>query len=151
MGVALNGTWDLSWRVVSKGDDLLNMTSWDFEEFGRNSLKKNMHFRRDVAKILGENLPHVILFIFGTFLFGAVTRTLLKRIKLPYTVIVCMAGIAFGALSVKYPQVRQYSETLANINPLLLIHAFMPVLIFSSAFEIESHIFLKSLSQVSLD
>ncbi|XP_041052584.1 sodium/hydrogen exchanger 10-like [Carcharodon carcharias] len=44
--------------------------------------------------------------------------------------------------------VRQYSEVMANINPLLLIHAFMPVLIFSSAFEIESHIFLKSLSQV---
>uniref|UniRef100_UPI00398F830F sperm-specific sodium:proton exchanger-like isoform X2 n=1 Tax=Pristiophorus japonicus TaxID=55135 RepID=UPI00398F830F len=47
-------------------------------------------------------------------------------------------------------KVRQYSETLANINPLLIIHAFMPVLIFSSAFEIESHIFLKSLSQVVL-
>ncbi|XP_048463260.1 sodium/hydrogen exchanger 10-like [Rhincodon typus] len=148
MGVVLNGTWDLSWRVVTKGDDLLNMTNFGFEEFRRKSLKKNIHFKRNTIHVIDENLPHVILFIFGTFLFGAVTRTLLKRIKLPYTVIVCMAGIAFGALSVKYPQVRQYSETLANINPLLLIHAFMPVLIFSSAFEIESHIFLKSLSQV---
>ncbi|XP_059832354.1 low-affinity Na(+)/H(+) antiporter NhaS1-like [Hypanus sabinus] len=80
----------------------------------------------------------------------SVIRTLLKGVKIPYTVIVCIIGIGFGTLSTKYTLVQMYSETIAKIDPLLLIHTFMPVLIFSSAFEIESHVFLKSLSQVVL-
>ncbi|XP_051885654.1 sodium/hydrogen exchanger 10-like [Pristis pectinata] len=150
MDVLLNVTRGLSWRTLGGDGDQVNFADLDFGPFERNEQIKQMILKSAKYGIIAQDLPHVILFIFGTFLFGAVIRTLLKRIKLPYTVIVCMSGIAFGALSVKYPLVRKYSETIANINPLLLIHTFMPVLIFSSAFEIESHIFLKSLSQVVL-
>ncbi|XP_058858761.1 sodium/hydrogen exchanger 10-like [Acipenser ruthenus] len=183
--------------------------------------------------ILGHNLPHIILFIFGSCIIGALFRSLEKKVKLPYTVLVSMFGIILG--SIKYDEyassptsptlkttsylkeknnqvrdsliltdkekrhmyimeegilgkkcnytynrgctkytcqgmggtptdagiegldytsihikVKQYTKEMANIDPVLLIHAFMPVLIFSTAFEIESHIFWKSLLQVAL-
>ncbi|KAK6472662.1 sodium/hydrogen exchanger 10-like [Huso huso] len=98
--------------------------------------------------ILGHNLPHIILFIFGSCIIGALFRSLEKKVKLPYTVLVSMFGIILG--SIKYDEVKQYTKQMANIDPVLLIHAFMPVLIFSTAFEIESHIFWKSLLQVAL-
>ncbi|XP_055505585.1 sodium/hydrogen exchanger 10-like isoform X2 [Leucoraja erinacea] len=147
MDVLLNITRGWSRHRLGEDGDQVKILDLDSGAF-----EKSEHgiFKRDDFTIMSEDMPRVILFIFGSFLLGAVIRTALKRIKLPYTVLVCMAGIGFGALSIKYPLVNLYTETLANINPRLLIHAFMPVLIFSSAFEIESHIFLKSLSQVVL-
>ncbi|XP_032894450.1 sodium/hydrogen exchanger 10-like [Amblyraja radiata] len=147
MDVLLNFTRGWSRHRLGEDGDQVKILDLDSGAF-----EKSAHgiFKRDDFRIMSEDMPRVILFIFGSFLLGAVIRTALKRIKLPYTVLVCMAGIGFGALSIKYPLVNLYTETLANINPRLLIHAFMPVLIFSSAFEIESHIFLKSLSQVVL-
>ncbi|XP_069757312.1 sperm-specific sodium:proton exchanger-like isoform X4 [Narcine bancroftii] len=147
MDLLLNVTRGPSWPTLGEGGDEVDLDSGVSEKSGT---KTHLLSRRDKFGIIDYDLPHVIFFIFGTLLFGAVVRTLLNRTKVPYAVIICMFGIAFGTLTVKYPWVRQYSGTISNIDPLLLIHTFMPILIFSSAFEIESHIFLKSLSQVVL-
>ncbi|XP_041965553.1 sodium/hydrogen exchanger 10-like isoform X1 [Alosa sapidissima] len=94
--------------------------------------------------------PGIILTIFGACLFGAIVRTLLKSLTLPYTVVMAVCGILMGFLSFPYEQVDSYTNQIANIDPELLLHTFMPVLIFSCAFEIESHNFWKSLPQVLL-
>ncbi|CDQ96888.1 unnamed protein product [Oncorhynchus mykiss] len=95
-----------------------------------------------------QSQPGIILTVFGACLFGAVVRTLLQTLKLPYTVLLALCGMLLGTLSFQYPEVSYYTKEIAHISPKLLIHTFMPVLIFSSAFEIESHIFWKSLIQV---
>ncbi|XP_063053024.1 sodium/hydrogen exchanger 10-like [Engraulis encrasicolus] len=100
--------------------------------------------------INANHQPEILITIFGACLFGAIVRTLLKSLKLPYTVVMFVCGILMGTLSFHYEAVDAYTTELANINPELLIHTFMPVLIFSCAFEIESHIFWKSLPQVLL-
>ncbi|XP_020311239.2 sodium/hydrogen exchanger 10 [Oncorhynchus tshawytscha] len=97
-----------------------------------------------------QSQPGIILTVFGACLFGAVVRTLLQTLKLPYTVLLALCGMLLGTLSFQYPEVSYYTKEIAHISPKLLIHTFMPVLIFSSAFEIESHIFWKSLIQVLL-
>ncbi|KAL6480686.1 hypothetical protein MHYP_G00117190 [Metynnis hypsauchen] len=95
-----------------------------------------------------HNQPGVLLTIFGACLFGAVVRTLLSVLKLPYTVVLAMCGFLLETLSFYYPGVSYYTKEIANISPQLLLHTFMPVLIFSCAFEIESHAFWKCLIQV---
>ncbi|CAB1323366.1 unnamed protein product, partial [Coregonus sp. 'balchen'] len=97
-----------------------------------------------------QSQPGIILTVFGACLFGAVVRTILQTLKLPYTVLLALCGMLLGTLSFQYPEVSYYTKEIAHISPKLLIHTFMPVLIFSSAFEIESHIFWKSLIQVLL-
>ncbi|MGH0136878.1 UNVERIFIED_CONTAM: hypothetical protein FKN15_009590 [Acipenser sinensis] len=57
--------------------------------------------------ILGHNLPHIILFIFGSCIIGALFRSLEKKVKLPYTVLVSMFGIILG--SIKYDEVALLS------------------------------------------
>ncbi|KAJ7997849.1 hypothetical protein DPEC_G00216430 [Dallia pectoralis] len=97
-----------------------------------------------------EHQPGIILTLFGACLFGAVVRTVLYNQKVPYTVLLALCGMLLGSLSFQYPKVRYYTKEISDISPKLLIHVFMPVLIFSSAFEIESHIFWKCLIQVLL-
>lgn len=102
MDVLLNITRGWSRHRLGEDGDQVKILDLDSGAF-----EKSEHgiFKRDDFTIMSEDMPRVILFIFGSFLLGAVIRTALKRIKLPYTVLVCMAGIGFGALSIKYPLV----------------------------------------------
>ncbi|XP_062306835.1 sodium/hydrogen exchanger 10-like isoform X2 [Osmerus eperlanus] len=95
-----------------------------------------------------DDIPGVLFTCFGACTVGAVVRSLIT--KLPYTVILTLCGIVMGTLSFHYAKVDHFTTDLAQISPKLLTDIFMPVLIFSSAFEIESHTFRRSLSQVLL-
>uniref|UniRef100_W5M3J2 Solute carrier family 9 member C1 n=1 Tax=Lepisosteus oculatus TaxID=7918 RepID=W5M3J2_LEPOC len=106
------------------------------------------HFHWDMFG--SHDQPFILLVIFGSCICGAIIRTLVQKVKLPYTVVLAMCGIILGVLSLHYKEVKKYTHEIADISPVLLIHTFMPVLIFSTAFEIESHMFWKSVLQVLL-
>ncbi|XP_064484392.1 sperm-specific sodium:proton exchanger-like isoform X2 [Ornithodoros turicata] len=92
-----------------------------------------------------------ILFLFVSFVLGSLVRFLLKRhsIQLPYTVVVFIFGVLMGVLSGHYEQLKEYTY-LARIDPKLLLHMFLPILIFESAFAMDAHTFIRCFTQCIL-
>ncbi|XP_071957219.1 sperm-specific sodium:proton exchanger-like isoform X2 [Antedon mediterranea] len=70
----------------------------------------------------------------------------------PYTILFlfgCCALGGLGILSNRFGTVSLYTG-MAHMDPHLIMHVFLPVLIFESAFAMDVHIFLKSFIQVCL-
>eukprot|EP01063_Lacrimia_lanifica_P006951 TRINITY_DN14403_c0_g5_i1.p1 TRINITY_DN14403_c0_g5~~TRINITY_DN14403_c0_g5_i1.p1 ORF type:complete len:1302 (+),score=440.67 TRINITY_DN14403_c0_g5_i1:105-4010(+) len=59
---------------------------------------------------------------------------------LPYTVQVFLIGAAWGALCMNVTELHEYGK-LGEIDPHLLFHVFLPILIFESAFATHHHVF----------
>lgn len=76
---------------------------------------------------------------------------MLKRlsIQLPYTVVVFVFGVLMGVLSRHYEFLQVYTY-LARIDPKLLLHMFLPILIFESAFAMDAHTFMRCFTQCIL-
>ncbi|XP_078585490.1 sperm-specific sodium:proton exchanger-like isoform X2 [Branchiostoma floridae x Branchiostoma japonicum] len=93
--------------------------------------------------------PYIILFLFASFALGALVRTLLKIVPgdLPYTVVLLVLGILLGLASARSPDFAHYTA-IVHMNPHLLFHVFLPVLIFESAFAMDTHMFWKSIYQI---
>ena len=93
--------------------------------------------------------PHYELALFapiGMLALGALFRQMSSRLPVPYTVILLLVGIAIGLSIDALPgdDFVRSSEILGNLDPHLLLHIFLPPLIFESAFSIEWHVFNKS-------
>ncbi|XP_071121113.1 sperm-specific sodium:proton exchanger-like isoform X2 [Mytilus edulis] len=97
----------------------------------------------------GEHESAVILFITVSLAVGALVRRLLKgfKIRLPYTVVLLVLGILFGLLSGQYEEIHIYAKVVDS-DPHLILHIFLPVLIFESAFAMDFHTFVKTFVQV---
>ena len=77
----------------------------------------------------------------------ALIRSLVKETNFPFTVFIFILGCALGVLSVLVEEVSKYT-LLAGIDPHLMLHIFLPVLIFESAYALDTHTFVKSFAQV---
>eukprot|EP01064_Diplonema_japonicum_P019434 TRINITY_DN2814_c0_g1_i1.p1 TRINITY_DN2814_c0_g1~~TRINITY_DN2814_c0_g1_i1.p1 ORF type:complete len:1339 (+),score=299.79 TRINITY_DN2814_c0_g1_i1:155-4171(+) len=89
--------------------------------------------------------PHNLLILFGTFAFGALVRFVCLDTKIPFTVVMFLLGCGFGAIG-KVAGTDSTWDTymgLADMNPHLIMYAFLPVLIFESAFAMEIPVFKK--------
>eukprot|EP00636_Phaeomonas_parva_P016734 CAMPEP_0118861900 /NCGR_PEP_ID=MMETSP1163-20130328/7276_1 /TAXON_ID=124430 /ORGANISM="Phaeomonas parva, Strain CCMP2877" /LENGTH=1346 /DNA_ID=CAMNT_0006795747 /DNA_START=269 /DNA_END=4309 /DNA_ORIENTATION=+ len=88
--------------------------------------------------------PMVVLA--GGALFRQFTKIIDPYLPIPYTVVLLLFGMFIGAL------IRENSEEdfmksaniVGGLDPHLLLHIFLPPLIFESAFSIEWHVFNKS-------
>eukprot|EP00659_Diplonema_papillatum_P013125 gene13125-20263_t len=96
-----------------------------------------------------HKVPYVIITIFSSFALGAVIRYIFQDTPIPYTVILFLAGVAWGALSDAWWAFDASAE-LSEINPHLIFHVFLPVLIFESAFAMEIPIFKKVMAHCVL-
>lgn len=89
-----------------------------------------------------------LLFVLAALLVGAVLKPLLKKLKIPYTVGLFCFGLIVGVL---YRQdllpeaglLGRAVDVTGNINPDMLLYIFLPVLIFSAAYELDLHTFRK--------
>ena len=100
-------------------------------------------------EIQHDSRPWNVLVIFGTFAMGAFVRYLCLGTKVPYTVVMFLVGMGYGALN-KIPgaaSTMDKYEQLANMNPHMIFYIFLPVLIFESAFAMEMHVFKKVMGQ----
>lgn len=91
-----------------------------------------------------------LLFVLGALLVGALMKLLLKKSRFPYTVGLFCFGLLLGTLFRinLLPEAGLLSkavEQAGNINPDTLLYLFLPVLIFSAAYEIDLHTFKKTL------
>ncbi len=92
-----------------------------------------------------------IIFIMGSLMAGAILKVLLKKINVPYTVGLFVLGIILGYLNhagVWSAQsiVAESLATAQNIDPELIINLFLPILIFSAAYDLDTHVFKRTLT-----
>ncbi|KAH8068698.1 potassium:proton antiporter [Aureococcus anophagefferens] len=102
----------------------------------------------------GEHANHaapLILLVVALF-FGVLAKTLLAKSKIPYTVLLLLAGVAVGwgvdyeGADDKKPLHRSV-RAWDRVNPHLLMYLFLPVLIFESAFSVDVHTLFRELFQ----
>lgn len=96
-----------------------------------------------------------LLFVVVGLVAGAVLKSLLKHSSLPYTVCLFCLGVVFGLLSRfnLIPDVgvlKSAIDVVANMNPDLILYVFLPLLIFSGAYDMDLHVFRKSLFNSTL-
>ncbi|CAM4584205.1 unnamed protein product [Caretta caretta] len=100
--------------------------------------------------IIWKKRPFVVLLVFVSCAVGALLRTILKESNIPIIVILCLFGILLGLLGYFIKEFSILTEYIAEIDPLLFLHMFTPVIIFTAAFEMDFYIFRKSFWQILL-
>ena len=68
---------------------------------------------------------------------------LAKRLKLPYTVLLVIAGLAVSLLLDGSPGLREHLEKI-KLKPELLLQLFLPILLFEAAFHVDLKSFLNN-------
>lgn len=86
---------------------------------------------------------------------GAIFKSLFQRTRIPYTVGLFAIGLAAGIMNRMgvfhgMPQFSAAFDSVANINPDLILYIFLPILIFDAAYELNLHIFKKTLTNATL-
>jgi len=95
----------------------------------------------------------VLVFVILSLLTGAVTRHLLKKSTIPYTVALLIIGLTFGLMDragIFQGNFSFIGETLSlasSINPHLILFLFLPALIFEAAFAMDVHLFKRTFPQ----
>ncbi|XP_025044710.1 solute carrier family 9 member C1 [Pelodiscus sinensis] len=113
----------------------------------RNSEDENFYGK---YHILTKNQPFLVLLIFMSCVVGALLRTFLKEWNVPIIIILCFIGVLLGVLGYFVNEVKALTEYIAGIDPVLFLHIFTPVIIFTAAFEMDFYIVRKSLFQILL-
>ena len=96
-----------------------------------------------------------LLLTVGGLIIGAILKSLLKHSRLPYTVGLFAIGIILGVMNrtgvfQSLPELHDAVSSVANINPDLILYLFLPILIFDAAYELNLHIFKKTLANATL-
>ena len=99
-------------------------------------------------------LSPLLLTISG-LVIGAILKTLLRHTRFPYTVGLFGIGLFLGALNRNgvfnwSDDIPTALHSVANINPDLILYLFLPILIFDAAYELNLHIFKKTLANATL-
>lgn len=96
-----------------------------------------------------------LLLTIGGLVIGALLKSLLKHSRIPYTVGLFATGLAVGVLNRTgvfdfSPNLTEAVDSVANIHPDLILYLFLPILIFDAAYELNLHIFKKTLANATL-
>lgn len=96
----------------------------------------------------------IILLMLG-LLIGVIIKSIGKYIKIPYTVALFAIGLILGLLY-RFNIFSQTSfmeegiDQVANMNPDFVLYVFLPILIFDAAYEMNLHVFKKTLLNASI-
>ena len=96
-----------------------------------------------------------LFFVIISLMTGAIMKFLLRKSAFPYTVGLFCFGILLGVLCrsgvLDDTGILCLSiESVGSINPDLILYIFLPILIFDAAYELDIHIFRKSLLNASI-
>ncbi|KAM3383712.1 hypothetical protein ACQJBY_008405 [Aegilops geniculata] len=95
-----------------------------------------------------------VLFAGVSLVLGAACRHLFRGTRVPYTIALLVLGVALGSLEYGTKdglgKLGAGMRIWANINPDLLLAAFLPALLFESAFSMEAHQIKKCMAQMLL-
>lgn len=96
-----------------------------------------------------------LIFVVVCLVLGAILKSLLKKITFPYTVGLFAIGIVIGLLDRfgVFPEtgfLKSAVDFAGNMDPDLILFIFLPILIFDGAYELDLHVFRKSLLNSTL-
>lgn len=96
-----------------------------------------------------------LVFVIVSLVAGAILKYGLKRTVLPYTVGLFAFGLIVGLLDRGglVPDgsfIKASIDFAGNINPDMILYIFLPVLIFDAAYELDTHIFRKTLTNATI-
>jgi CPA1 family monovalent cation:H+ antiporter len=91
-------------------------------------------------------IADAILIVTGMLAVAVAAAGLARRMPVPYTVLLVLLGMAFGALA---RNVDALAPLLAfRLTPELVLYVFLPVLIFESAFNLNARQLIKDLAPI---
>jgi NhaP-type Na+/H+ and K+/H+ antiporters len=97
-----------------------------------------------------------LLFIVIALVLGTLTRHLLKRMPIPYTVLLVVVGVLLG-IATRFDFFAKSMEEVVRsiawagaINPHVVLFVFLPTLIFEAAFGMDWHTFRKTAVNATL-
>jgi NhaP-type Na+/H+ or K+/H+ antiporter len=92
-----------------------------------------------------------LLFIIIALILGTITRHFLKKMPVPYTVLLVVIGVILGVISRFHVASNSLSSIVldsiswaGSINPHVIFFIFLPTLIFEAAFGMDWHTFRKT-------
>lgn len=102
-----------------------------------------------------DGLLAPLLFVIVSLMAGALLKFGLKKTGLPYTVGLFGFGILIGLLDregvlVSVPFLKSSIDFAGNADPDLILYVFLPILIFNAAYELDVHVFRKTLTNATL-
>ncbi len=97
-----------------------------------------------------------LLFIIIALILGTLTRHLLKKTPIPYTVLLVVIGVLLGVItrfhffSESFEVVLHSISWAGSINPHVVFFVFLPTLIFEATFGMDWHTFRKTSANAAL-
>lgn len=96
-----------------------------------------------------------LFFVLIGLMAGAILKYGLKNTPLPYTVGLFAFGLLIGMLDRfgwlnEIPVLRASIDLAGNANPDMILYIFLPILIFDAAYELDVHVFRKTLTNATL-
>ena len=96
-----------------------------------------------------------LLFVLFSLLVGALLKLVLRRSAFPYTVGLFCFGLLIGALYrfnllADAGFLQEAINRTGNINPDSMLYIFLPILIFSAAYELDLHTFRKTFANSTI-
>lgn len=97
-----------------------------------------------------NNILEPLIFIIISLICGGLLKVILKKSPLPYTVGLFVFGFGIGLLDrfkllSLLPTIDTVFNRISDINPNLILYLFLPILIFEGAYELDFHLFKKTL------
>ena len=90
-----------------------------------------------------------LFFIIISLFIGINTKRFLRKVPIPYTVILLIIGLILGAFNRYnwFNEIKLVTNALdwaSHIGPEIILYVFLPTLIFEAAFDLDVHTFKKS-------
>ena len=102
-----------------------------------------------------NNLLAPLFFVLIGLMGGAILKFGLKKMPLPYTVGLFAFGLLIGTFDrigwlESIPILKSSIDFAGNANPDMILYIFLPILIFDAAYELDVHIFRKTLTNATI-
>jgi len=95
-----------------------------------------------------------IILIMAGILIGVLVKVLGRYVRIPYTVMLFAIGIVLGILSktllAGLPFSTEGIRLISQMNPDIILYVFLPILVFDAAYEMDLHVFRKTLFNASV-
>jgi len=97
---------------------------------------------------------NTIILIMAGILVGVLVKVLTRYVKVPYTVLLFAIGIVLGILSktclADLPFTTEGIRLISEMDPDIILYVFLPILVFDAAYEMDLHVFRKTLFNASV-
>ena len=90
-----------------------------------------------------------LLFIIASLFIGILTKKFLRKLPIPFTVILLIIGLILGIIDrfdwvANVEFITKSIYWAGHIKPEIILYVFLPTLIFEAAFDLDVHTFKKS-------